>query len=252
MNLHGKAVLITGARRIGAELAPLLAQRGACVALTYHTSREPTEKLVAELKRGGAEAMAVGADLASADEAQAAVVKVAEQFGRLDVLVNMASVYQRTPFADLNPADFDRMIAANLAAPYHASISAAWLMLQNPAGPDLKGKIVTLGDWATERPYKNFLPYLVAKGALKTMTLALAQELAPHITVNLVEPGPIAPPPELSEVQRAQVLAETPLRRFGAPCDANNLILYLLEGTDFATGSVFRVDGGRFLGRLEE
>ena len=111
----------------------------------------------------------------------------------------MASVYRRTPFAALVPGDFDAMIAANLAAPYHTALAAARRMLDQPARRDgLKGKIVNVGDWATERPYKDYLPYLVAKGGLTTMTLALADELAPHVTVNMVQPAMIDPPPDLT------------------------------------------------------
>ncbi len=250
MNLAGKVVLITGGRRVGSELAKLLAGRGASVALTYHTSREAIERTVAEVEVEGlgVRALAVPADLSHADQAQRAVARVVTELGRLDVLVNMASVYKKTPFATLTPADFDEMIAANLAAPYHAAVAAAKVMLGNPGEGGLKGKIVHMGDWATDRPRKDYLPYMVAKGGLTTMTLALAKELAPHVTVNLVQPATIDPPPDWSEADRATILAQTPLGRIGTPDDANRLILYLLEGTDFATGGCYRVDGGRFLG----
>jgi pteridine reductase len=248
MNLQGKAALITGGRRVGAELALLLAERGVAVSMTYHTSREAIERTLAEVRSHGVGGLAVGADLSRADEASRAVSETVAAFGRLDVLVNMASVFRRTPFATLTPADFDAMIAANLAAPYHTAVASAKQMLTQPGDDGIKGKIVNIGDWATDRPYKDFLPYLTGKGALKTMTLALARELAPHIAVNLVQPAMIAPPPEMSPEEIESVVAITPLRRVGSPDDINGLILYLLEGTDFATGASFRVDGGRFLG----
>jgi pteridine reductase len=164
--------------------------------------------------------------------------------------VNMASVFRRTPLDRLVPGDFDAMIAANLAPAYHTSLAASRRMRGRPAEGDdpLRGKIVLMGDWATERPYKDYLPYLVAKGALKTLTMALARELAPHVAVNLVQPAMIDPPADLTPADIESVVAATPLRRVGRPDDANRLILYLLEGTDFATGACFRVDGGRFLG----
>jgi pteridine reductase len=140
------------------------------------------------------------------------------------------------------------LLAANLAGPYHTAVAAAKQMLAQPAEDGIRGKIINVGDWATERPYKDYLPYLVAKGGLTTMTLALAKELAPHITVNMVQPAMIDPPPEMTQAERAAVIAATPLRRVGTPGDLNRLILYLLEGTDFATGACYRVDGGRFLG----
>ncbi len=177
------------------------------------------------------------------------MARVVEEFGRLDALVNMASVFRRTPFGSLSPADFDAMIAANLAAPYHAAVAAGKQMLRqadNEVG--LKGKIINIGDWSTERPYKNYLPYIVAKGGLTTMTLALAVELAPSVAVTMVQPAMIEPPPTLTVEERQAVVRATPLAREGRPDDANRLILYLLEGTDYATGACYRIDGGRFLG----
>lgn len=247
MNLRGASVLITGARRVGGALALMLADRGANVALTYHTSQGPIEATVAEVKARGVRGLAVAADLAHAEQAEHAVAETVRAFGRLDVLVNMASIYTRTPLDALKPSDFDAMIAANLAAPYHAAISASQVMLAQPERDGLKGKIVNVGDWATDRPYKDYLPYLTAKGGLTTFTQALAVELAPHVTVNMIQPAMIDPPPHLSEAETQAVIDQIPLRRCGTPDDANRLILYLLEGTDFATGGLYRIDGGRFL-----
>ena len=249
MDLNGKTVLITGGRRVGGALALMLADRGANVALTYHTSREAIERTAREVEARGVGSLAVAADLSDADQAEAAVDRVVDRFGRLDALVNMASVFRRTPFRSLAPADFDAMIAANLAAPYHAAVAAAKRMLERPGnGSNLKGKIVNVGDWSTERPYKDYLPYIIAKGGLTTMTLALAVELAPHVAVTMVQPAMIDPPPTMTPADRAAVVAATPLAREGKPDDVNRLILYLLEGTDYATGACYRVDGGRFLG----
>lgn len=249
MELKGKSVLITGGRRVGSALALMLADRGADVALTYHTSREAIERVASEARGRGVRSLAVAADLSDADQAEAAVGRVVEVFGRVDALVNMASIFRRTPFRSLSAADFDAMIAANLAAPYHAAVAAGRRMLDQPANESgLKGKIVNVGDWSTDRPYKDYLPYIVAKGGLTTMTLALAVELAPHVAVTMVQPAMIDPPPTMTAAARAAVVAATPLAREGTPDDANRLILYLLEGTDYATGACYRVDGGRFLG----
>src|SRR5256885_678687 len=133
------------------------------------------------------------------------------------------------------------MLAATLAGPYHTAVAAAKHMLAQSAEDGIKGRIVNVGDWATERPYKDYLPYLVAKGGLTTMTLALAKELAPAVLVNLVQPAMVEPPPDLTEAERAAVVALTPLRRVGTPGDVNRLILYLLDGTTFATGACFRI-----------
>ncbi len=229
----------------------MLAGRGWNVAMTYHTSREAIEQTIASVEEQGATGLAVAADLSRAEEAENAVRQAASRFGRLDALVNMASIYRRTPLATLAASDFDALIAANLAAPYHTAIAAARVMLEQAGEDGIKGKIVNLGDWATERPYKDYLPYLVAKGGLTTMTLALAKELAPHIPVAMIQPAMIEPPPDLTDAEKEAVMAQTPLHRSGSPADVNRLILYLLEGTNFVTGACFRVDGGRFLGAEE-
>ena len=247
--LRGKVVLITGGRRVGSALAQMLANRGANLAMTYKSSREAIELVVAQVRSQGVQGMAVGADLSNAEAAGRAVSAVVDRFGRLDVLVNMASVYRRTPFATLEPRDFDEMIAANLAAPYHTAVAAARQMLTQAGEDGIKGKIVNIGDWATDRPYKDYLPYLVAKGGLTTMTLALARELAPHVPVAMIQPAMIEPPADFTQADTEAIMTQTPLRRVGTPADVNRLILYLLEDTNFVTGVCYRVDGGRFLGQ---
>lgn len=252
MNLDGLVVLITGARRVGSELARMLAERGARLALTYHNSREPIEATLAAIEADipDARGLALRADLTKAAQAERAVAATVDHFGRLDVLVNMASTYRLTPFHELAPADFDELIATNLAAPYFTAVAAGRVMRsQQPIGDSpLKGKIVNVGDWASDRPGRDVLPYITAKGGLATFTLALAKELAPDVTVNLVQPGTILPPENASRDDVQKVIDQTPLRRIGHPDDLNRLILYLLEGSDFATGGCYRVDGGRFLG----
>ncbi len=251
MDLAGRVVLITGARRVGGKLALDLADRGAHIALTYHTSQDQIEATAAAVRVRGVRALPLAADLSDGEQAEAVVARVVEQFGRIDAVVNMASIYTRTPFESLRPADFNAMIAANLAAVYHVAVAAGQAMLrQAPIEPDrpLRGKIVTVGDWASDRPYRHYLPYLVAKGALTTLTMALATELAPSVTVNLVQPAMIDPPPNLSPADHAAILAATPLGVAGSADDANQMILYFLAATDFATGTCARVDGGRFLG----
>lgn len=158
MELLGQVVLVTGARRSGGKPALDLGDRRAKVALTYLSSLEAIERTVFAFQSRRTEAVAIAADLSQGDQAEGAVAQVVERFGRIDALVNMASIYARTPFDSLRPADFDDMIAANLAAPYHVSVAAGKQMLTQPpltADRPLRGKIVTVGDWATDRPYRH-------------------------------------------------------------------------------------------------
>ncbi len=246
MDLQGRVVLITGGRRVGLDLARILADRGAKLAMTYHTSRRTIEEGLRVL---GVESLAISADLSRPEEADLAIEAVLNRFGRLDVLVNMVSLFERVAFDDLTADHYHAMIAANLTAPYFSAVaSARAIRCNSPNENGLRGKIVNIGDWSIDRPGKGMLPYITAKGGLKTLTLALARELAPDVTVNLIEPGTIEPPPGSSPAQIRSIETQTPLGRIGSPGDVNRLILYLLEGSDFVTGSSFRVDGGRFLG----
>jgi len=249
MILTDAVVLITGGRRVGAAIAHALADRGANVALTYRRSRDQAEATAVEVQRRGGRGLALPADLAQPDQAERAVAVTLERFGRLDILLNLVSDYERVAFDDLTADHLTRMVATNLNAPFYVAVAAARAIRANSPGPHgLKGKILFYGDWMTDRPEPGLLPYLTAKGALTTLTLGLAVELAPEITVNLIQPGTVLPPPNLDEGEARRILQTTPLQRFGSPEDIVAATLFLLEGTDFATGAILRVDGGRFLG----
>lgn len=248
MKLNGKTVLITGGRRIGAKLALQLAKRGANLAFSYHNSGEAMLQVVEECERAGVRAEGFPADLRHPGDANSLVDETFEQFGSLDVLINLTSVYTETPLETLQPSDYHQMIAANLTAPYFTALAAARVMRQQPLVNGLHGKIIHFTDWAVDRPYRGYLPYLVAKGGLVTLTKALAVELAPTITVNAIAPGTVEPPRDVSQYQLEQIRASSALNRIGTADDVIEAVMYLLEGTDFVTGEVFRVDGGRFLG----
>jgi pteridine reductase len=248
MNLNGKTVLITGGRRIGAKLALDLAARGANIAVSYHNSRQRMLKLVEQCEQAGVRAEAFPADLRHPDDASSLIHETVQKFQTLDVLINLTSSYVPTPFDSLEPVDYEDMIAANLTAPYFTSVAAARAMRRQPLENGLQGKIIHFTDWAVDRPYRGYLPYLVAKGGVATLTKALAVELAPTITVNAVAPGTVEPPPGVRYEQLEQIRLSSVLQRAGSADDVNQAVLYLLEGTDFVTGEVFRIDGGRFLG----
>jgi NAD(P)-dependent dehydrogenase (short-subunit alcohol dehydrogenase family) len=248
MKLDAKTVLITGGRRLGAKLALELAARGANIALSYHNSRDAMMQVVDECEHLGVKSEAFPADLRHPGDANSLVAETFDQFGSLDVLINLTSIYTHTPFDELKPADYDEMLSSNLTAPYFTALAAARAMRRQPMINGLQGKIIHFTDWAVDRPYRGYLPYLVAKGGLVTLTKALAVELAPTITVNAIAPGAVEPPADTPQVELEQIRAASALNRLGSPDDVINAVMYLLEGTDFVTGEVIRVDGGRFLG----
>jgi NAD(P)-dependent dehydrogenase (short-subunit alcohol dehydrogenase family) len=243
MTLTGKAALITGGKRIGSAVALALASAGADVALSYRSSREEAEGAAHEIEALHRRALLVKADLSAPDECRRVVAETAQAFGRLDVLVNMASLYTQKPYATLTDADWDAQLAVDLRAAHLCAQAAAPHM--RAAGG---GRIVNFTDWvsASRRPrYTGFLPYYVAKSAVIALTEALALELAgDRILVNAIAPGPILAPPGTTDEERLSVERATPLGRWGGAEEIVKAVAFLVD-TDFVTGETVRVDGGR-------
>jgi pteridine reductase len=237
MELSGKTALVTGAgKRVGREIALALARRGANIVVHYNTSAADARKVVADIKKLGVHAIAVKANQSNARQVRAAVQKA----GKIDVLVASAAVFERTPFGKLTEADWDFHLDANLKGPFLFALAVARQMKT--------GKMIFFADWAAMRPYRNYLPYLVSKAGIICLTKALAKELAPNVQVNAIAPGPVLLPPDFSEKETRQVIESTLVKRLGSPQDIVNSVLFLIEGSDFITGHVLVVDGGRLIG----
>jgi len=252
MTLQDRVVLITGgARRVGQTIAVALAQRRAHVIVTYRSSKREAEHTVKRLQRFGSRASAFAADVSSAHAVKRLMELVRRRYGRLDVLVNSAAVFERTPMARLTERDWDATMNANLKGPFLCALYASRLMrsprLLLPSGRGKGGKIINIADWAGIRPYRDYLPYCVSKAGVIGLTKALAKELAPSIQVNAIAPGPVLPPAGMGAGARARIARRVPLRRWGSPQDIANTVLFLIEGTDFMTGSVVFVDGGQLI-----
>ena len=242
MDPKGKAALITGGARIGQVVAEALAQRGCALAIVYRSSREAAEKTVASAKAAGVDAIAVQADARRPDEIEAAVNETVKSLGRLDILINMASTYIKTP----NPteADWSDAIDSNAKSAFLFATHAARVMKSAGAG-----RIVNFTDWLpiSGRPrYKGYVPYYTSKAAVAALTASLALELAPEILVNAIGPGPILAPPDITAEETARVIEATPLRRWGGAEEIAKAVMFLIE-TEFVTGECIRVDGGRHL-----
>jgi NAD(P)-dependent dehydrogenase (short-subunit alcohol dehydrogenase family) len=238
-----RGVLITGVKRIGAVVAVDLARAGADIVLAYNRSRTEAEASVEEIAALGRRAVAIRADLSDPDECRRLVDDAAQALGRLDVLVNMASVYVAKPYDALTDADWDEAINVDLRAT-HLCTQAAVSHMRRQGG----GRVINFSDWiaASGRPrYTEYLPYYVAKAGVIGFTEILALELARDgILVNAIAPGPILPPPGISDEERAAVVKATPLGRWGGEAEIAKAVRFLIE-TDFVTGEVIRVDGGR-------
>jgi NAD(P)-dependent dehydrogenase (short-subunit alcohol dehydrogenase family) len=242
MDPKGKVALITGGARIGQVVAAALAKRGCGLAIVYRASREAAEKTVAAAKAAGVNAIAVQADARNADQIEAAVNETVKSLGRLDILINMAATYIKTP----NPTETDWTDAldSNAKSAFMFATHAARAMKSGGAG-----RIVNFTDWLpiSGRPrYQGYVPYYTSKAAVAALTESLALELAPEILVNAIAPGPILAPPDITAEETARVVAATPLRRWGGAEEIARAALFLIE-TEFVTGECIRVDGGRHL-----
>jgi NAD(P)-dependent dehydrogenase (short-subunit alcohol dehydrogenase family) len=235
MQVAGGAALITGGKRIGADIAKALAAAGMDVALSYNSSRAEAE--------GAADDIRAAANLANPDDCRALIEGAADAFGRLDVLINMASVYKAVPFDDTDEHAWNRVVDVDLRAAFLCARAAVPHMRR--AGG---GRIVNFSDWvaASGRPrYSGFVPYYVAKAGAIALTEALALELAgDQILVNAIAPGPIVAPPGTTDEEVRAVEAATPLGRWGGTGAIVRAVMFLIE-TDFVTGETVRVDGGR-------
>jgi NAD(P)-dependent dehydrogenase (short-subunit alcohol dehydrogenase family) len=241
MTIQDRIILVTGgAKRIGQAISLALGGRGAHVVLTYRTSAREAEHTVRALQQLGTKSFAMKADVTREQDIVRLIARIRSRYGRLDVLVNNAASFERVPYAKLTSQAWDRTIATNLSGPFLCALHASRLMQRHG-----EGKIINIADWAGIRPYRNYLPYCVAKGGVITLTKALAKELAPAIQVNAVAPGPMLPPPTMTRAERARVATRVPLKRWGSPEDIARTIVFLIEGTDFMTGSIVYVDGGQ-------
>jgi pteridine reductase len=238
-------VLITGAaRRVGAVIARTLHAADYDLALHFRNSRAELDALMADLEtRRANSTLALQADLTDAERLPGLTDTAVARFGRLDALVNNASIFHATPLGGIAAAQCDEFFAVNARAP---------LLLAQAAAPHLKaarGAIVNITDIYAERPLPQHAAYGMSKAALRMATLALAQELGPEVRVNAVAPGNVLWSENPIKAETPQTLVErTALQRQGTPEDIAGAVLWLLRDATYVTGQTIRVDGGRILG----
>lgn len=245
MDLCGKVAVITGGKRIGRVVAQELAARGMNLVLSYRGSKDEADQTVADVEAAGRRATTVSGDVSKPADCQSIVDHAIATFGRVDVLVNMASIYRSKALADVTAEYWATDLDVNVRSAFlcaHAAIPH----MRSAGG----GRIVNFADWLVRsgRPrYTGFVPYYVAKAGVVALTESLALEVArDNILVNAVAPGPIVPPPDMSADEIAEVAKATPVGHWGGETEIARAVVFLCQ-SDFITGETIRVDGGRHL-----
>ena len=238
--LAGRTALVTGAsRRLGLALAVRLAEAGAGVVLHAHGDLAGAQAAARSLAGRGMRAVALAADLTEEAHCARLVAEAEDALGGLDLLVHNAALFERTPLATFSPADFDRHMALN-ARPLVTLCAEAGRRMRARGG----GAIVNIACTSGLRAWKGYLAYSASKAAVISLTQGFALALAPEVRVNAVAPGPILPPDGWGAEALARVAETTLLKRWGAPTDLTEAVLFL-AGAPWLTGVVLPVDGGR-------
>jgi len=240
---ENKVALITGgSHRIGAATARALHTAGMNIVIHYLSSRETAKKLQEELNTQRENSVVlVQADLLSEKALPALVNEAHKAWGRLDVLVNNASTFYRTPVGNASLTQWDDLFGTNGKAPFFLSQAAAPFLKKS------EGCIINMIDIHAERPLKEHTLYCMAKASLAMMTKSLARELGPEVRVNGVAPGAIMWPEDIDEVTKQRIVSRTFLKRKGDAEDIAKTILFLAQDATYITGQIISVCGGRSL-----
>jgi pteridine reductase len=239
MELAKRTALVTGAgHRVGQAIALALGARQMRVAVHYNAADAGARETARLIEYAGGSAAIFGADLTQPDAPAKLVDAVTGRFGTLDVLVNSAAVMWRTPFGEVTPDTWDRIMALNLRAPF---------LLTQAAAPHLRaahGAVINIADLAALETWPAYVPHGISKSGVVFMTRSLARVMAPEVRVCAIAPGAVLLPDDWSDDDAERLEATTPLRRLGSPEDVSSAVVFLLE-SDYITGETLVVDGGR-------
>ncbi len=237
----GRVALVTGgARRIGRGIALELAARGAHVVVNYRSSSAEAGEVTAEIGKLGRRALAVRADVSKREDVQRLIGEIESAFGRLDILVNNAGMFQHVPFEQITDEEWNGILATNLTSQFLCAQLAAPLLKRSG-----RGRIVNLASLGGLLAWPGYTHYCVSKAGVIMLTRCLARALAPEITVNAIAPGTITFPGDAPELE-ADYIQRAPLGRTGHAADIAEAVAFLIE-SDFITGQIIAVDGGRSL-----
>lgn len=242
MKIKDSVILITGAAtRVGKEVALYFASKGAHIAFSYYEDTEPWQETKQEIKALGVECFVKKVEIRDREEINTFVKEAKANLGRIDILINNASVWLRTPFLNISEEEWDLAIDVNLKGPFLVSQAVAPFMLEQG-----QGVIVNITDLSAFQVWNDNAHHAASKAGLVALTKSMAYELAPKIRVNAIAPGTVLLPPDPSPAKVEWAIENSLLKRVGTPQDVAKLVEFLVDN-EFATGSVYFIDGGRSL-----
>jgi len=236
MFMKGRTALITGAaKRLGNAIALALAQHGANIVAHYNRSDREAGTLCDDVRRAGASAWQVRADLMEPEQTQEMFQEALSQAGPIDVVINNASIFDKDTIHDVTDESVWRNMRIHAMAPL--------ILARQAARQGRPGHIVNLLDTRVTTYDREHASYHISKRVLLTLTRMLALELAPNLAVNAIAPGLILPPAGEDESYLQRLAHTNPLDRWGRAADVTDAVLFLLSSR-FITGQVIYVDGG--------
>lgn len=242
MQIKDSVVLITGAAtRVGRQVALYLAERGAHISFSYYLETEPWQQTLDEIEALGVKAMAMPVEIRDSAQIKQFVQKTVEHFGKIDVVINSASIWLKAPFLEITEADWDLAMDVNLKGPFLMAQAVAPYMLKQG-----NGLVINITDLSAYQLWPGYAHHGVSKAGLAWLTKAMALELAPHIRVNAIAPGTVLLPENAPPEKVKWAVEKSVLQRVGSPEDVARMATFLIEN-DFTTGAVYFVDGGRSL-----
>ncbi|MGD0125117.1 MAG: SDR family NAD(P)-dependent oxidoreductase [Terriglobia bacterium] len=239
--LQNQVALVTGAgRRIGRVIALTLARAGADVVVHYNESKQGALSTAREIESLGSQAMTARADVSRPKQVATLFRAVEKRFGRIDLLVNNAGIFFPVTWDQLREEDWDKILGINLKAAFFCAQAAARIMQRQG-----RGRIVIISSLGGLQAWPEYIHYCASKAGVISLTRSLAKALAPHIQVNSVAPGTILFPGDQPDAKTEKIINAIPLKKAGRPEDIAETVLFLATRSDFITGQVFVVDGGK-------
>ena len=243
MEISNKVALITGSSdRVGRIIALTLSAKGAKVAIHYYSNEDKALDTQREIEKLGSKSMILCGDISQRKDWMDMVNKIKDRWGRIDILVNNAAIFYPTPFFEITDDQWDHFMDTNLRGTFYGCQIIGELMYRQKLG-----KIINIADVSAQNVWPGYIPYCISKAGVIALTRGLSKVLAPYVTVNAVSPGTVLLAENYNQEEEDYLISRTPLKRIGTPEDIANTIAFLIEGSDFITGEIINVDGGRSL-----